>query len=110
MPAAEAHCTRPGRPGSGALSRPAAAGPLPAVAGNLLAGLLRLAVRIYQIVLGPHLGGACRFEPSCSHYALEALSLHGAGRGSWLVVRRLARCRPFGPVGPDPVPPPGERG
>jgi len=46
----------------------------------------------------------CRFSPSCSHYAHEAVSVHGAGRGTWLAVRRLMRCRPFGPSGFDPVP------
>ena len=46
----------------------------------------------------------CRFTPSCSHYAHEAVSVHGAGRGTWLSVRRLIRCRPFGPSGFDPVP------
>lgn len=46
----------------------------------------------------------CRFTPSCSQYAVEALSVHGSGRGLWLSVRRLARCRPFGPSGFDPVP------
>ena len=48
----------------------------------------------------------CRFSPSCSAYALEAVELHGAGRGSWLAMRRLLRCRPFGPSGWDPVPHP----
>jgi putative membrane protein insertion efficiency factor len=48
----------------------------------------------------------CRFTPSCSAYAREALSVHGAGRGSWLTVRRLVRCRPLGPSGWDPVPEP----
>jgi putative membrane protein insertion efficiency factor len=46
----------------------------------------------------------CRFWPSCSHYAAEAIETHGAGAGSWLTVRRLLRCRPFGPSGVDPVP------
>jgi uncharacterized protein len=46
----------------------------------------------------------CRFVPSCSAYAMEALEVHGAGRGSWLTVRRLARCHPWGPHGEDPVP------
>ena len=72
--------------------------------------LLKLVVRTYQVVLGPHFGGACRFEPSCSHYALEAFERHGAWRGLRLTGRRLARCRPFGPSGLDPVPLPGERG
>ncbi len=48
----------------------------------------------------------CRFTPSCSAYAVEAIELHGAGRGTWLAVRRLSRCRPFGPSGFDPVPEP----
>jgi putative membrane protein insertion efficiency factor len=48
----------------------------------------------------------CRFFPSCSEYAREALEVHGAGRGTWLTVRRLSRCRPFGPSGFDPVPEP----
>lgn len=47
----------------------------------------------------------CRFHPSCSSYARESLEVHGAGRGTWLTVRRLLRCRPFGPSGFDPVPP-----
>ncbi|MFM8857474.1 MAG: membrane protein insertion efficiency factor YidD [Actinomycetota bacterium] len=46
----------------------------------------------------------CRFTPSCSEYSREALEVHGAGRGTWLTVRRLVRCRPFGPSGYDPVP------
>jgi putative membrane protein insertion efficiency factor len=50
----------------------------------------------------------CRFTPTCSSYALEALHVHGNGRGLWLTVRRLARCRPFGPSGWDPVPDPAE--
>lgn len=48
----------------------------------------------------------CRFTPSCSVYAHEAIGLHGAGRGLWLTIRRLSRCRPFGPSGFDPVPEP----
>ena len=66
----------------------------------LLIGL----VRVYQATLSPFLGGACRFEPSCSHYGIEALRRHGAIRGSWLTLRRLLRCRPYGPSGYDPVP------
>lgn len=61
-------------------------------------------VRVYQATLSPLLGGACRFEPSCSHYGISALRRHGALRGSWLTLRRLLRCRPFGPSGYDPVP------
>ncbi|MFO0828996.1 MAG: membrane protein insertion efficiency factor YidD [Phycisphaerales bacterium] len=65
-------------------------------------------VRGYQIVLGPLLGGHCRFDPSCSYYSIEALRRHGALRGSWLTLRRLARCHPYtrlgGGAGHDPVP------
>ena len=61
-------------------------------------------VRAYQVILGPLMGGSCRFEPSCSNYALEALERHGLLRGSWLTLRRLLRCHPFGAYGPDPVP------
>ena len=64
-----------------------------------------LCVRAYQIVLSPHLGASCRFEPSCSNYAIEALRVHGAFKGLYLILRRLMRCRPFGPSGYDPVPP-----
>jgi putative membrane protein insertion efficiency factor len=63
-------------------------------------------VRAYQLVLGPFLGGACRFEPSCSVYAVEAISTHGLIRGIWLAARRIARCHPLGRAGYDPVPPP----
>jgi hypothetical protein len=61
-------------------------------------------VRGYQIAVSPWLGPACRFEPSCSHYAAEAIERHGVGRGSWLAVKRLSRCRPLGGCGYDPVP------
>ena len=71
----------------------------------MLSRLLILGVRAYQILLAPHLGNCCRFEPSCSHYSIEALRVHGAWRGSWLTIRRILRCHPFGPSGYDPVPP-----
>lgn len=58
----------------------------------------------YQLLLSPFLGGACRFTPSCSRYAIEAIRRHGAGRGSLLTVRRLLRCHPFCRGGHDPVP------
>jgi uncharacterized protein len=67
--------------------------------------ILRALVRAYQIVLAPILGSACRFSPTCSHYAIEALDRHGAARGSWLALRRVARCHPFADGGFDPVPP-----
>lgn len=63
-----------------------------------------LAVRGYQVSLGQLLPSSCRYFPSCSAYAIEAISKHGAARGSWLAVRRIARCHPFRPGGYDPVP------
>lgn len=63
-----------------------------------------LLIRAYQVVLGPILGGSCRFEPSCSNYGIQAIARFGLLRGSWLAARRLLRCRPFGPSGYDPVP------
>lgn len=66
--------------------------------------LLIFMVRAYQAALGPLLGGACRFHPSCSAYAAEAIERHGAARGGWLAARRLARCHPLGASGYDPVP------
>jgi putative membrane protein insertion efficiency factor len=65
---------------------------------------LVLLVRVYQIALSPWLGPACRFEPSCSQYAIEAIERHGIGRGSWLTVKRIGRCHPLGESGYDPVP------
>ena len=63
------------------------------------------AVRVYQREISPKLPpGVCRFEPTCSHYAVEALGTHGARRGSWLTLRRLVRCRPGAARGADPVP------
>jgi len=66
--------------------------------------LLILGVRAYQVTLGPLLPPSCRYYPSCSAYAIEALERHGAVRGSWLSVRRILRCHPFRPGGYDPVP------
>jgi hypothetical protein len=67
---------------------------------------LILFVRGYQVLLSPLLPASCRYVPSCSNYAIEALEKHGAIRGSWLAVRRIARCHPFRPGGFDPVPDP----
>ena len=65
---------------------------------------LILCVRGYQVVLGPVLGGHCRFTPSCSYYSIEAYRKHGAWRGTRLTLRRLLRCQPWGGCGHDPVP------
>ena len=62
-------------------------------------------IRAYQLLLSPFAGGACRFEPSCSAYAVTAVHEHGAWRGLMLAVRRIARCHPLGRHGFDPVPP-----
>jgi hypothetical protein len=62
-------------------------------------------VRAYQLLLSPFAGGACRFEPSCSTYAMTAIETHGLARGLWLSIRRVARCHPFARSGFDPVPP-----
>ena len=67
--------------------------------------LVRGAIRFYQLALSPLVGPACRFYPSCSQYALEAVSRFGVLRGGWLAARRLGRCHPFHPGGYDPVPP-----
>jgi uncharacterized protein len=66
--------------------------------------LLVAAIRAYQLLLAPYLGGACKFYPSCSAYALEAVERWGAWRGARLAARRLLRCRPFSHGGWDPVP------
>lgn len=69
------------------------------------ARLAILLVRAYQLLLSPFFGGACRFVPSCSTYAIEAIAAHGAVRGAWLSIRRVGRCHPFAQAGLDPVPP-----
>jgi len=66
--------------------------------------LLIFMVRAYQATLGPLLGGACRFHPSCSQYAIEAIERHGVRHGGRLAAKRLAKCHPFGAGGYDPVP------
>ena len=69
-----------------------------------LAWLLSLPVHFYRMCISPMLPPSCRFTPTCSQYALEALRKHGALRGSWLTIRRLLRCHPWGGSGYDPVP------
>jgi putative membrane protein insertion efficiency factor len=65
---------------------------------------LSAVVRVYQLVVSPLLPPACRFLPTCSEYAVEAIERHGAGRGIVLAIKRLARCHPWGGSGYDPVP------
>jgi putative membrane protein insertion efficiency factor len=71
---------------------------------SLLARFLMLPIRAYRLV-SVHLPPRCRYFPSCSAYALEALEVHGAGRGTWLAVKRVGRCHPWHEGGLDPVPP-----
>ncbi|MDH3666203.1 MAG: membrane protein insertion efficiency factor YidD [Paracoccaceae bacterium] len=71
-----------------------------------LARIAALPVHAYRLAISPLLGTNCRFQPTCSAYALEALEKHGAFKGSWLALRRFLRCRPGGGSGYDPVPDP----
>ena len=71
--------------------------------------LLIIMIKTYSYVFSPVVGGRCRFEPTCSVYAVEALKKHGVWFGVWLTLRRLCRCHPFAPGGPDPVPPASNR-
>lgn len=71
----------------------------------MLKALLRGAIRLYQLAISPLLTPNCRYLPSCSDYAAEAIALHGAGRGLWLGLNRILRCHPWGGSGYDPVPP-----
>jgi hypothetical protein len=66
--------------------------------------LLLFLIKMYRYCLSPLLGPNCRFFPTCSNYAAEAIGKHGAGRGSWLALKRIARCHPWHPGGYDPVP------
>lgn len=75
-----------------------------------LARLLSVPVVVYRWTLSPVLGRNCRFEPTCSAYALDALRLHGGIRGSLLAAWRILRCNPWGGMGYDPVPEPDRRG
>ena len=70
----------------------------------ILKRLLMGLVRAYQLLISPMLGGSCRFEPTCSSYALQSLDQHGAATGSYLALRRIVRCQPWCDGGHDPVP------
>lgn len=69
-----------------------------------MARLIVILLRFYQLALSPWLGQRCRFTPSCSQYAIEAVNRYGVLKGSWLTIRRLCRCHPWGGCGHDPVP------
>ena len=66
---------------------------------------LVIMIKAYQLFISPFLGKNCRYEPTCSHYTLEALKVHGLLRGSWLAMKRIGSCHPWGGEGYDPVPP-----
>lgn len=66
--------------------------------------LIIIIIRLYQMLISPLFGRCCRFEPSCSAYAIESVHKHGPWRGTWLAIRRVARCHPFSKSGYDPVP------
>jgi putative membrane protein insertion efficiency factor len=71
---------------------------------NLLAMLAIVPIRVYQLAVSPWLPVSCRFQPTCSEYAIAAIKEQGAVKGTWLAVRRLGRCHPWGGSGFDPVP------
>lgn len=73
--------------------------------GQIITAPFIFLVRVYQTVISPLLPSACRFEPTCSQYMVEALRTHGLFRGGWLGVKRIMRCQPWGKSGYDPVPP-----
>ncbi len=72
--------------------------------------IVKALIRLYQLALSPIFGGACRYDPSCSAYAVEAIDRYGAWAGGKLATRRLLRCHPFGAAGHDPVPESHKRG
>ena len=74
-----------------------------AVSKALVWPLIQL-VRFYRLAISPWLGANCRFDPTCSSYAIEALQIHGVLKGTWLALRRIGRCHPWGGSGYDPVP------
>ncbi|WP_425353383.1 membrane protein insertion efficiency factor YidD [Salinicola halophyticus] len=74
---------------------------------KLATWLLTALIQVYRYGISPLLGPRCRFWPTCSSYALEAIRLHGPWRGGWLAIRRLSKCHPFHAGGVDPVPEPG---
>ena len=75
------------------------------VVSKALAWPLIQLVRFYRLAISPWLGGNCRFDPTCSSYAIEALQVHGIFKGTWLAIHRIGRCHPWGGSGYDPVPP-----
>ena len=71
---------------------------------KILNYLLILPIKLYQILLSPLIGPSCRFTPTCSNYAIEAINKHGPIKGIWLSIKRISKCHPWGDSGHDPVP------
>ena len=71
---------------------------------NLLGAIFILLIKIYQYFISPLTGASCRYTPTCSQYGAEAIKKHGAFKGGWLTIKRIARCNPWGGHGHDPVP------
>ena len=63
-----------------------------------------LLIRFYQVAISPYIPASCRYSPTCSHYAIEALEVHGLFKGSWIAIKRISKCHPWGGKGYDPVP------
>jgi len=97
--------------GAKAESKPFECGPQPsreqrgAILFGRMKSLLLLLIDGYKLLLSPFFGSQCRFYPTCSSYAREAIEVHGSLKGSWLAIRRILRCHPWHPGGVDPVPP-----
>lgn len=77
---------------------------IPDLLGRGLAFMLIKLVRFYQLAISPYLGSSCRFQPTCSRYMIEAIDEWGAWQGTWLGIKRIGRCHPWGDWGEDPVP------
>lgn len=103
MPASPSRTAPAGRAGAGGTS------PMTRRLGKLLAWPFLALLLLYRWTLSPFLGINCRFQPTCSEYAREALRTYGLPRGAWLAARRIARCHPWGPSGYDPLPHPTDR-
>ena len=71
---------------------------------NLLAKMLIGLIKLYQVTLSPYIGRACRYTPTCSNYGIEAIQKHGPFKGTWLTIKRVLSCNPWGGSGYDPVP------
>lgn len=71
---------------------------------KLLSFLLVIPIKLYQILISPILGPNCRYHPTCSQYSIEAINKYGPFKGTWLAIKRISRCHPWGGSGHDPVP------